>query len=193
MTDRAQTPAPNRAETRKYPPNRGEPKYATAPVREDRPRALQRTRPWRTRYAGDPAVQFLLSWGELQEEAELRLACVAALECECARTTRELGDTPIGTQDEHRHEKVWAQLADARAKAKVAVEQAREQQSRVEAAIAAVQNPMARHLLCLRYFEGLRWSDIWPMLGCSESKCHRLHLAALKQIREEYCDEKSEH
>lgn len=53
----------------------------------------------------------------------------------------------------------------------------------IEEAIEALE-PTARMLLRYRYLDGLKWEEVCVRMNCSWMQTHRIHAAALNQLKE---------
>ena len=59
-----------------------------------------------------------------------------------------------------------------------------DERARIEAAIAAIADPVEQALLGYRYVDGLQWEQICVKLNYSWAQTHRVHASALKNIAE---------
>jgi len=67
-----------------------------------------------------------------------------------------------------------------------------EQALGIETAIQAIDDPVLRELLRLRYFDGLGWDKLGSEIGYVSRQCLRLHKAALDRLNHTQCAEAAE-
>ncbi len=122
------------------------------------------------------AREFLRCALEAEEELNRSRERVAELSARCRRVTVSWSSLPGGKGEGP--ERLWARLADERARAGELERTARACRRTVARAIGQVTNPAGREVLQLRYLQGLSWPVIRAKLGRSERTVYRLHSRA---------------
>ncbi len=122
------------------------------------------------------AREFLRCALEAVEELDRSRERVAELSARCRRVTTGWSGLPGGQGEGP--ERLWAKLADERARAGELERTVRACRRTVARAIGQVADPLGRQVLQLRYLQGLSWPVIRARMGCSERTVFRLHSRA---------------
>lgn len=136
----------------------------------------------------DPVKEFLRSAIEARIDLRRHKKKVAELDAQCARLVANMNGMPGGGGDDHRHEQLWNQLAEAREQELLAMKRAVEQERTVECFINCLPCAIHRSILKLKYVDDKNWPQVLFALYeegiyYSERQLFRHHGEALQDAR----------
>lgn len=136
----------------------------------------------------DPVIEFLRSAIEARIDLRRHKKRVAELDARCARLVANMNGMPGGGGNNHGHEQLWNQLAEAREAELAATRRAEEQERAVERFINQLPCAIHRSILKLKYVDNKNWPQVLFALYevgvyYSERQLYRHHDRALQFAR----------